>query len=44
MDIYWPAFILLMYVLCGFGFTIQGIYALAAYIQHKREARADQAG
>jgi hypothetical protein len=43
MDVYWPAFIFLMYILCGLGFTIMGVYALAGWVQRKRRAHSDQA-
>jgi hypothetical protein len=44
VDVYWPAVALLFYVLCGMGFTIQGIYALFAWRERKRQAREDAAG
>jgi hypothetical protein len=39
MDVSWPPLIFLFYVLCGLGFTIQGIYALVDWIGRRREAK-----
>jgi hypothetical protein len=41
VDVYWPALILLFYVLCGLGFTIMGIYALADWYTRRKQAKQD---
>jgi hypothetical protein len=37
MDIYWPGMLVLVYTLCGLGFTIQGAYALSAWNTRRRQ-------
>jgi len=44
MDVYWPALIMLFYILCGLGFTIQGVYALAHWRQRRKQAKEVPAG
>ena len=35
MDIYWPGMLILLYALCGLGFTIQGFFALGEWRAQK---------
>ena len=36
MDVEWPAVIMLFYILCGLGFTIQGVVALGNWWKKRK--------
>jgi hypothetical protein len=36
MDVDWTAMILLLYCLCGLGFTIQGFFALSKWLKQRK--------
>jgi hypothetical protein len=39
MTVYWPAVIMLFYILCGLGFTMKGILALSAWSKGRRRRK-----
>jgi hypothetical protein len=43
VDIYWPGFLILLYALCGLGFTIQGFFLLGEWITRRKQSRASVA-